>query len=313
LQSLFGRKSAGPAKPRARTQWHAPESRPLQLGGDNNPFRRGSKPDAMTAGLGLIALLGVGLLAAFVVDQTASSQAEAGPQAMAEPAPQPVEAPVAAQAREPEPQSAEKAPAPVEATAVAPATEPRPEPATALQPVQQPQVAALPVAASEPEIAVIPSDDPRWAVVAANNAMAIAALNSTTVNSETMPTPADVVTAAFAEAEPQIGVANVPIPTPKPVDDPIVTAAVARKAKAVQVPLPSDPISGIVQRQAQAQTTRQARIRTAVKMRSGPADEASVITVVPGNATVSLVGCKSWCEIVFNDRRGFVYKGFIIR
>ncbi len=46
-------------------------------------------------------------------------------------------------------------------------------------------------------------------------------------------------------------------------------------------------------------------------MRSRPADEASVITVVPANATVALVGCKSWCEIVFNNRRGFVYKGFV--
>ena len=33
--------------------------------------------------------------------------------------------------------------------------------------------------------------------------------------------------------------------------------------------------------------------------------------VVPQAATVQLVGCKAWCEIVYKGRRGYVYKDFL--
>ena len=33
--------------------------------------------------------------------------------------------------------------------------------------------------------------------------------------------------------------------------------------------------------------------------------------VVPQSATVQLVGCKVWCEIVYKGRRGYVYKDFL--
>jgi len=36
-----------------------------------------------------------------------------------------------------------------------------------------------------------------------------------------------------------------------------------------------------------------------------------VLTVVPANTRVDLIGCKSWCEIVVGNRRGFVYKSFV--
>ena len=49
----------------------------------------------------------------------------------------------------------------------------------------------------------------------------------------------------------------------------------------------------------------------AANMRSRPKSGSSVVMVVPQSATVQLVGCKVWCEIVYKGRRGYVYKDFL--
>lgn len=57
---------------------------------------------------------------------------------------------------------------------------------------------------------------------------------------------------------------------------------------------------------------RQGRIRTAVNLRSRPADGSHVIAVIPTNATVSVApGCKAWCRISFKGQSGYIYKGFL--
>jgi hypothetical protein len=309
LQSLFGRKPEGSAERRARQRWRAPESQPLRLGSDN-PLQTSLRPNAMTAGFGLLALLGVGVLAAIIVDQTASSQAEAGPQAIAQPAPKPVEAKVSAKVESPKPvpqaakqkiPAAEQLKAPAAKQAEAQVSKPKPQ-----------MAAPAPKPVAQQDVAVIPHDDPRWARAAASNAAGIAAMNKHVVPA------AESTTMAFAETTSQIDGTilqiegeKVPVPADKPVGDPVVTAAVAGGAIKRPVPVPNDPQAAAAGDDAKATASRQARVRTAVNMRSRPADEASVITVVPANATVALVGCKSWCEIVFNNRRGFVYKGFV--
>jgi hypothetical protein len=271
-----------------------------------------AKPQAMTTGIGLLALLCVGVLAAIIVDQTASSHAEAEPQALAQPAPKPVEAKVsqAAESPKPELQSTEQknepaAPLPAAAAANSPAPVEPPPPTAATQPKF---AASAPPPASEPDPQVIPADDPRWARAAADNAAAIAALNKQVPPSLASTIPA---VTAFTETGPEIGGEKIPIPTAKPADDPVVTAAIAGSTVNRPVPVPSDPAVGSSEEGAKPKTARQAKVRTAVNMRSRPADEGSVITVVPANATVGVVGCKSWCEIVFKNRRGFVYKGFV--
>lgn len=267
-----------------------------------------AKPQAMTTGIGLLALLCVGVLAAIIVDQTASSHAEAEPQALAQPAPKPVDAKISQEAESPKPelQSAEQkdepaAPPPAAVAANSPAPVAPPPPTAATQP-------KLAAPASEPDPQVIPADDPRWARAAADNAAAIAALNKQVPPSLASTIPA---VTAFTETVPEIGGEKIPIPTAKPADDPVVTAAIAGSAVNRPVPVPSDPAVGSPDENAKPKTARQAKVRTAVNMRSRPADEGSVITVVPANATVGVVGCKSWCEIVFKNRRGFVYKGFV--
>ena len=48
-------------------------------------------------------------------------------------------------------------------------------------------------------------------------------------------------------------------------------------------------------------------------MRTRPKSGASVLTIVPKAASVQLVSCKLWCEIVYKGRRGYVFNDFIGR
>ena len=47
-----------------------------------------------------------------------------------------------------------------------------------------------------------------------------------------------------------------------------------------------------------------------VNMRSRPESGSSVLAVVPKAASVKLVGCKVWCEVLYKGRRGYVFNDF---
>ena len=47
-------------------------------------------------------------------------------------------------------------------------------------------------------------------------------------------------------------------------------------------------------------------------MRARPEDGSTVVSVIPGNATVSVTpGCRYWCKVSFRGRSGYIYKGFL--
>jgi uncharacterized protein YraI len=54
-----------------------------------------------------------------------------------------------------------------------------------------------------------------------------------------------------------------------------------------------------------------ARVNSDVNMRAGRDNGAAVVTVVPNGATVELISCKVWCEISYEGKRGFIFKGFV--
>ena len=58
-------------------------------------------------------------------------------------------------------------------------------------------------------------------------------------------------------------------------------------------------------------STRTVRVNRGVNMRSRPKSGASVLTVVPKAASVQLISCKLWCEIVYNGRRGYIFNDFV--
>ena len=60
-----------------------------------------------------------------------------------------------------------------------------------------------------------------------------------------------------------------------------------------------------------ADGSRGGRTLRAVTMRAQPSSRGGVLGTVPGQADVDVISCSSWCEIVYQGKRGFVYKGFL--
>lgn len=56
---------------------------------------------------------------------------------------------------------------------------------------------------------------------------------------------------------------------------------------------------------------RSVRVGRAVNMRAGPGAGKRVLGVIPAGSTVSLYGCKGWCEVSYNGKRGFIYRSFL--
>jgi uncharacterized protein YraI len=46
-------------------------------------------------------------------------------------------------------------------------------------------------------------------------------------------------------------------------------------------------------------------------MRAGPDNDAAVITVVAAGATVNVVACNFWCEVVYNGQTGWIYQDYL--
>jgi len=53
------------------------------------------------------------------------------------------------------------------------------------------------------------------------------------------------------------------------------------------------------------------RILRAVTMRTGPKKGAAAIVTIPAKTSVQVMSCKKWCEIVYNGKRGWVYKTYV--
>jgi uncharacterized protein YraI len=62
---------------------------------------------------------------------------------------------------------------------------------------------------------------------------------------------------------------------------------------------------------AVAGATRSVQVNKGVNMRSRGRSGSSVIMTIPRSATVQVVGCKAWCEVIYKGRRGFIYKSFV--
>lgn len=56
-----------------------------------------------------------------------------------------------------------------------------------------------------------------------------------------------------------------------------------------------------------------ARILRDVTMRASGSKNATPVGTIPAKATVELITCKSWCQVVYKGKRGWIYKGFVAR
>ncbi len=101
--------------------------------------------------------------------------------------------------------------------------------------------------------------------------------------------------------------------------DETATAAIATVPLPASAPFPEpredDAGNGDEALAAKSETAepggREARVTKYVNLRSGPNDESKVVAVVPAKASVSVLDCKSWCEVVFDGKKGWIYKRFI--
>ncbi len=177
------------------------------------------------------------------------------------------------------------------------------------QPVVRPPeiVTAPPILAASENAIEIPRDDPTAEPVLQIDKVETAALEQTddTAALEEMPAPGDPQSSTDDAATASI---------PEPAQQPKAQASQPKASEPDETdltPLPGVEVGGLAGSSASSVGARSARIVKAVNMRARGQKGAKVLTVVPAGTTVSLYGCKVWCEISYNGQKGWVYKSFI--
>lgn len=196
-------------------------------------------------------------------------------------------APVVARKSEAAPVAASTANASVVATAPAKAPEPSLDAVQNAEELRA-QSTGTEIAKVDPldDFEPLPQGDPRWIApdgkdvkAAARAAAALATQDST-----------DGITASAFAGDDDAGMADgaataaIPAARPPNQDDETVRSASAARA---------------------------GRTLRAVTMRARPSSRGSVLGTVPGRVAVEVISCKSWCEIIYNGKQGFVYKSFL--
>jgi hypothetical protein len=211
---------------------------------------------------------------------------EIAPAVAAKPIEEQPQVTVAASSTQPEPQAPAgvvQPPAPTTAMLTATAASAQAETAqdkvAAIQADEQQQAALEPLTTS----------DPRWQ--AAETAAIVAPQPQ--IADEQQPADAPL---AFAPVEMPTAV---PLPQPAPRQKKTVVAAVEPEAEV---------------QQASAAETANAKVRSSVFLRSRPADGSKVLVTIPRGSQIQVAaGCRHWCAVTYDGRRGFVYKSFLSR
>ena len=166
--------------------------------------------------------------------------------------------------------------------------------------------------AAEADIPALPANDPRW----------------TDPNAPRRPSVKSEASAASAvQAQ---ATATAERPAVDPASNPQLAAFVAENAAAVREGVPPDSsataaISAVKPERQAAKTapaesaadpetaaaTTAGHIARAVTMRAGPKKGAAAIATVPARTAVQVVSCEKWCQIVYNGKRGWIYKSFL--
>lgn len=174
--------------------------------------------------------------------------------------------------------------------------------------------------ASAAAIPALSSNNPRWTATAAAQPAPAAA---------TAPTEQKPSAAAFAEPAAQTdasdALSEVAAPAPpagqsadaKKQDDKMdgaQTAAIPEATPQVPDAQPAAADDNAGQPRSRSQKVSagaNGRILRAVTMRNGPKKGAAAIATVPARASVQVLNCKHWCEIVYNGKHGWVYKSYV--
>lgn len=264
----------------------------MQFGYNTKPSfwqKVGAHSHLVIAAVGTIALLSVAGTALWLALPSGERQAFAK---------HPVASEAAASEQSAEPaQVAEKKPAPDAAATVVAAKGPQVKPA------------ATQTAASDE----LSKTDPRWTnpdgTPKPQTAAAIQEAAKAVVVAKPGATEDDQTTEqAYAEPENGSSPADAAI-----VDPPVPQAKPAQAKPEATAGIPA--AEGPEQDTAPAKASGNGTILRSVTMRSGPKKGAGVITTVPAKASVDVLSCGKhrWCEIVYQNKRGWIYQGFLNR
>lgn len=170
------------------------------------------------------------------------------------------------------------------------------------------------VARAEASMQALAANDPRW-----TNSQSKAASAPSQVTNQAEQAP-DKPAAAFAQpaadTDATTELAKVAAPTSAAGGDPDGAQTAAIPAAQPQAPEQQPEATQNDNSQAKAKPRKvvavgTGRILRAVTMRSGPKKNAAAISTVPAKASVQVMGCQKWCQIVYNGKTGWIYKSYI--
>ncbi|WP_292410306.1 SH3 domain-containing protein [Mesorhizobium sp.] len=159
------------------------------------------------------------------------------------------------------------------------------------------------VFAAKAEIAALAPNDPRWTGSGPKTAAGQVAGQAEKADKPS-------TAAAFADPAAKTKVAALIAKVAAP------AKAATDRAQTAAIPTPK-PLPAAAQKDgAEAkveakQPSAAGRILRGVTMRTGPKNGAAAIVTIPAKTSVQVMGCKKWCEIVYNGKRGWIYKSFV--
>ncbi|RUU56082.1 SH3 domain-containing protein [Mesorhizobium sp. M2C.T.Ca.TU.002.02.1.1] len=214
---------------------------------------------------------------------------------------------------------------PVKTTKIAPATA-AVTVAAAPQAARKADAVTPTTAAREASIPALAPNSPRWTASDAQTPPAPADDQPAPSKQAADTNPAQSTDTAFAEADAEndasnalsqvAGAASETSTAAKKPDDKMdgaQTAAIPEAKPQVPDPQPAatDDSAQPKPKPQKASSAANGRILRPVTMRSGPKKGAAAITTVPAKASVQVMNCKQWCEIVYNGKHGWVYKSYV--
>lgn len=189
--------------------------------------------------------------------------------------------------------------------------------AAAVVPARKPDQVSSTVAPAKASIQALAANDPRWTEAQPEPASDSTAPNQTANQAE----PAAGKAVAFAQPSTSTDAVNelAKVATPGPSangskPDDAQTAAIPETQPQVPEQKPANAQGDDGAAKAKPRKVAAAgtgRVLRAVTMRNAPKKGATPIGTVPARTSVQLMGCKQWCEIVYNGKHGWVYKSYI--
>ncbi len=182
--------------------------------------------------------------------------------------------------------------------------------AAAQQAASKTDVISSAVVAVKAEIAALAPNDPRWTGSGPKTTSGQKVGGQTAGQAEKADKPSTAAAFADPAAKTKVAalIAKVAAPA-KTATDGAPTAAIPTPK-----PLPAATQKDGTQAKVEAKQASAAdtgRILRGVTMRTGPKNSAAAIVTIPAKTSVQVMGCNKWCQIVYNGKRGWIYKSFV--